>query len=442
MPFPLRGGAAASSGNGGDSGDSNSDYVLPQATEGALGGVRGATQAQAGATGATILGWSAARIRQLIVAALPTVSASDAAAGSSAARRVWTAQRVRSAIRAVFTTSIETLIRGALQRSGGTLTGALTLSGAPSADLEAATKKYVDDNAGLPLTGGTLTGALTLSGAPSADLHAATKKYVDDNAGGDGTATGTIEARVERVNFDDLATGQTEVELTPNALSVVNGAGGNEFLSNISGNDFTLGAGVYLVNIHAVFTFANTQSSAWFELRRASDNAALDQSNPIYARFTDATPWSGRMLVILAADTAVNLFAHRSSNSAMTAFHAEIVKLSSGGAVHSAHNRYVGWAAQQTPMSSEITAGDTFTTDVLTIPAEADDGDGWLWFAVPDSAGAPSAAYFDGNTHDILGGFTRLASGTFAGHIVYASNVEQDPAILGTGSRTITLEYD
>lgn len=33
----------------------------------------------------------------------------------------------------------------------------------------------------LPLTGGTLTGALTLSGAPTSDLHAATKKYVDDN---------------------------------------------------------------------------------------------------------------------------------------------------------------------------------------------------------------------------------------------------------------------
>lgn len=36
----------------------------------------------------------------------------------------------------------------------------------------------------LMLAGGVLTGALTLSGAPTADLHAATKKYVDDNAGG------------------------------------------------------------------------------------------------------------------------------------------------------------------------------------------------------------------------------------------------------------------
>lgn len=38
----------------------------------------------------------------------------------------------------------------------------------------------------LLLTGGTMTGALTLFGAPTVDLHAATKKYVDDNVGGGG----------------------------------------------------------------------------------------------------------------------------------------------------------------------------------------------------------------------------------------------------------------
>ena len=45
----------------------------------------------------------------------------------------------------------------------------------------AAAAKTVAD-AALPLAGGTLTGALTLSGAPTNNLHAATKKYVDDNA--------------------------------------------------------------------------------------------------------------------------------------------------------------------------------------------------------------------------------------------------------------------
>ena len=73
----------------------------------------------------------------------------------------------------------------ALPKSGGTMTGALMLSGAPTQDLQAATKKYVDDNSGkgaLMLTGGTMTGALVLSGAPTSDLMAATKKYVDEHS--------------------------------------------------------------------------------------------------------------------------------------------------------------------------------------------------------------------------------------------------------------------
>ena len=38
-----------------------------------------------------------------------------------------------------------------------------------------------NSNKYLLLTGGTLTGPLTLKGEPTADLQAATKKYVDDS---------------------------------------------------------------------------------------------------------------------------------------------------------------------------------------------------------------------------------------------------------------------
>ena len=64
-----------------------------------------------------------------------------------------------------------------LQLTGGTLTGALILAGAPTIPLHAATKAYADLM--LPLGGGILTGALTLAGAPTIPLHAATKAYVD-----------------------------------------------------------------------------------------------------------------------------------------------------------------------------------------------------------------------------------------------------------------------
>ena len=70
-----------------------------------------------------------------------------------------------------------------LKLIGGTLTGALVLSGDPTLALHPATKQYVDTDF-LKLVGGTLTGALTLNADPTNDLHAATKQYVDALASG------------------------------------------------------------------------------------------------------------------------------------------------------------------------------------------------------------------------------------------------------------------
>lgn len=80
-------------------------------------------------------------------------------------------------------------VSGALNKAGDTMTGALTLSGAPSSSLHAATKAYVDagDALALPKAGGTMTGTLILSGAPVNSLDAATKAYVDSVA-----ATGVV----------------------------------------------------------------------------------------------------------------------------------------------------------------------------------------------------------------------------------------------------------
>lgn len=45
----------------------------------------------------------------------------------------------------------------------------------------------------LPLSGGTMTGKITLDGAPTADLHAATKAYADDVINAIGTMAGRLE---------------------------------------------------------------------------------------------------------------------------------------------------------------------------------------------------------------------------------------------------------
>ena len=79
-------------------------------------------------------------------------------------------------------TTSSTAISGKLDKTGGTMTGALVLAGNPVAALEAAPKQYVDTM--VPLAGGTMTGLLVLSGAPTAALEAATKAYVDGAVGG------------------------------------------------------------------------------------------------------------------------------------------------------------------------------------------------------------------------------------------------------------------
>ena len=65
--------------------------------------------------------------------------------------------------------------------SGGTLTGNLTLAGAPSGSGQAANKAYVDQQLtkAVPLAGGSMSGALTLSGLPQRPLDSATKGYAD-----------------------------------------------------------------------------------------------------------------------------------------------------------------------------------------------------------------------------------------------------------------------
>lgn len=116
---------------------------------------------------------------------------------------------------AAFQASVNASLATKLSLTGGTMTGAIVLPGAPSAALEAATKGYVDTadalkvnkagdtmtgklnmaaagigfsdtstqtTAGVAKTGDTMTGLLVLSGSPVATLGAATKGYVDTTA--------------------------------------------------------------------------------------------------------------------------------------------------------------------------------------------------------------------------------------------------------------------
>ena len=67
-----------------------------------------------------------------------------------------------------------------LALAGGTLTGDLTLSGAPTADLHAATKAYADTK--LALAGGTMTGDLLLNADATDDMGAVTLQQLNATA--------------------------------------------------------------------------------------------------------------------------------------------------------------------------------------------------------------------------------------------------------------------
>jgi len=79
-----------------------------------------------------------------------------------------------------------------VQKDGDeTITGTLTVPTPISAG-HAANKAYADLM--LPLAGGTMTGALTLAGAPSSGNHPATKTYVD-------AADAALSAAIAAINF-------------------------------------------------------------------------------------------------------------------------------------------------------------------------------------------------------------------------------------------------
>ena len=97
-----------------------------------------------------------------------------------------------------------------VNQAGDTMTGLLTLSGAPTATNHAATKSYVDTglSAKVDLAGGTMSGLLILSADPVANLGAATKQYVDSAVS---SVTGEYGAPVQSTADLTALTGTTDL---------------------------------------------------------------------------------------------------------------------------------------------------------------------------------------------------------------------------------------
>jgi len=104
----------------------------------------------------------------------------------------------------------------------------------------------------MPIAGGTFTGLVTLSGAPTANLHAATKQYVDDNTGG-GLQSSDIGVTVQAYDADNAVTdvAQTFTAAQRGNVSSIASSGGTITFDFTTSNNFlwTLSENTTAVNI-------------------------------------------------------------------------------------------------------------------------------------------------------------------------------------------------
>ena len=130
-----------------------------------------------------------------------------------------------------------------------------------------------------------------------------------------GEADTAPATRAERITFQAASGSANDdveaVPITTNPVSVVFPAGSERSLiTALSGNDFTLKAGAYMVDIEGEFTATNNNSSLIFQIRQSSDNTILGYSTVL--RLNNATQHgSAYAQLVLNEDTSLNLFINR-----------------------------------------------------------------------------------------------------------------------------------
>jgi hypothetical protein len=163
--------------------------------------------------------------------------------------------------------------------AGPTFTGTVVLPSTTSVgDVSATELGYVNGvtsaiqtqiDSKLALAGGTMTGALTLSGAPTSDLHAATKLYVDNVTAG--------------INFHESVHAASTVNISANYSNGTSGVGAtltadtNRAFSTLDGESVALGQRVLIKNQtdakqNGIYTLTTVGSvSVPWVLTRATD---------------------------------------------------------------------------------------------------------------------------------------------------------------------------
>jgi len=128
-----------------------------------------------------------------------------------------------------------------VNKAGDTMTGALVLPGAPVADLQATTKKYVDDNfLSLP-NGGTVNDQVYLPNSPTQDTSAVNRAYVDHPGYVGISGTTTLVQSQLRKYVECTGSGSYTVTLpVPTSGGATPTTGGYYLIYNAGSSDKTL----------------------------------------------------------------------------------------------------------------------------------------------------------------------------------------------------------
>ncbi|MCY3878074.1 MAG: hypothetical protein OXF74_02705 [Rhodobacteraceae bacterium] len=268
-------------------------------------------------------------------------------------------------------------------------------------------------------------------GAPSS--HTGAPSYADgvltitDRGGTDHQVSlpllSSASERVESIAFADLTNARTDVELTPTAGSIgtVLGDGGAEILSDISGNDFTLAPGLFLIDLSCEITAGSVSNarnaSIIYNLRRSSDDMMFAGGS--FTTTRAAADWhrvSTYAAIVVPAAAAVNFYIERSGGSAsvnVRNIKAEIIRFGGPkgdrGATGPAGSLVEIGSANYTVLSNRYAAGAGGGIDISGVTArdvlavrldDPDIGTRLFWLLGEDiNSGQSGGGAVSANTH-------------------------------------------
>ena len=141
----------------------------------------------------------------------------------------------------------------------------------------------IADSTKLPIAGGTMTGDLTLKGNPTADLMAATKKYVDDSV-----ASATADLRSSNNMWTGTNTYNRNIYITNGSSA---GSGGTLYLGVKPTNE-TVQARIEVDKLGGLFYHASTNQPHVFRVGTNNNVFVIRDDNTKVAFFSNNNPFA------------------------------------------------------------------------------------------------------------------------------------------------------